>query len=128
MRQKISGNISCMLIFLAAYMIIALASSADGEQRFQYDARGRRDPLVPLIGKDKPGILKLENVASIEDIRLEGIADGAIGKIAILNGELVKENDKFGEVVIKKIANRSVTITIEGKSYTVAIPEEGGLK
>ncbi len=128
MKEKIAVKILGISIFLTAFMIIALNPYAAGEQRFQYDARGRRDPLVPLIGKDKPSILKLENVTSVEDARLEGIADGAMGKIAILNGELVKENDKFGEVVIKKIANRSVTITIEGKLYTIALPEEGGRK
>lgn len=119
------GRIS---VFLTAFMFIALASNVSGEQRFQYDARGKRDPLVPLIGKDRPGIVKLENITSIEDVRLEGIADAPSGRIAIMNGELVKVRDKFGEVVIRKIANRSVTITIEGKGYTITLPEEGGRK
>lgn len=123
--MKEVGRIS---VFITVFIFIAIATNVWGEQRFQYDARGKRDPLVPLIGKDKPSIVKLENITSIEDVRLEGIADGAIGKIAIMNGELVKERDKFGEVIIKKIAARAVTITIEGKEYTVTLPEEGGRK
>jgi len=100
----------------------------DCEEQFRYDQHAKRDPMVPLVGKEKPVILKLENITSVEDLRLEGIADGPRGRIAILNGELVREGDRFGEVTIKDIAKRAVTVILEGKEHIINLPEEGGLK
>ena len=45
-----------------------------------------------------------------------------------MNGELVKENFKVGEVEIKKITKDSVLLAIGGKEYTIKLPEEGGQK
>ena len=117
-------------IFAATFITIVLvyARVVDCEEQFRYDPHAKRDPMVPLIGKDKPMILKLENITSAEDVRLEGIADGPKGRVAVLNGELVRVKDRFGEVIIKNIAKRAVTITIEGKEYIINMPEEGGFK
>ena len=96
---------------------------------FKYDARGRRDPFVPLIGQDKVTVAGLSEITSVEDIKLEGIAIGAKGKkTAIINGEIVKVGAKTGEVEIKSIDHKSVTLTISGKEYKVSLSEEGGPK
>lgn len=116
---------------LAAILIIIIPVCAlivNSEEQYRYDQRGKRDPMVPLIGKDKPMVLKLENITSVEDVRLEGIADGPKGRVAVLNGELVRVNDRFGEVTVKDIARRAVTIIIEGKEHIIQMPEEGGFK
>ena len=93
-----------------------------------YNARGKRDPFISLIGKEASRIISLEGITSIDELTLEGIAIGAGGRqIAILNGQMVKENDKFGVMVIKKISRKSVVVSIEGKDYSLNIqgPEEG---
>jgi hypothetical protein len=97
---------------------------------FQYEARGKRDPFVPLVGGSRPVSLKLEDITSAEDVKVEGIAVGASGRrIVILNGEVLKENDKVGEVQVKNIYKTSVTIVIGGKSYDLYLSgEEGGQK
>jgi hypothetical protein len=95
-----------------------------------YESNGRRDPFFPLIGQekgDRPG--GLEEIISVEDILLEGVAIGPSGKsIAILNGEMVKENDKFGLIQIKKILKNTVELSVEGKDYTLSLQEEKGTK
>jgi len=115
-----------IIVFLA---IVAVASSFAAVDGFPYEPRGKRDPFVPLIGVGRPALTQLDDIISIEDIRLQGIAITARGKkTAIMNGEMVRENDKFGEIEIKKITKRDVKLLISGKEYNVALPEEGGLK
>jgi hypothetical protein len=96
--------------------------------RFEYESKGKRDPFIPLIGQENPKISNLGDITSIEDIRVDGIAMGAGGKnIAILNGQVVKDNDKFGAVCIKRISQKAVQLSIEEKDYTVRLqgPGEG---
>jgi hypothetical protein len=92
---------------------------------FEYESKGKRDPFVPLIGQEKAKkISGLVDITSVEDIKIEGIAMGANGKnIAILNGQMVREDDKFGVVQIKKISQNSVQLSIEGKNYTLELPK-----
>lgn len=98
---------------------------------FSYESKGKRDPFVPLIGQEKEKGTALENITSIEDLTLEGIAIGSGGKnIAILNGQLVKDDDKFGTLYIKKISRKKVQISIDAKDYVLDLQEsvEGNLK
>ena len=82
------------------------------------------------MNQDKPGgLVEFSSIVSIDDVRLEGIAGEAAGKrAAIINGELVKENFKSGEVQVRKITKTSVTLTISGKEFTIKLPEEGEQK
>ena len=98
-------------------------------QPAQYDAKGKRDPLVPLVGFVGSKVIGAEDIASIEDVRLEGIAIGAGGKKAvIMNGKILKENDNLGKLAVKKITNLYVTFSISGKDYILNLPKDGGQK
>lgn len=118
----------------AALMLLSLAwavifvSSAVGDD-YKYESRGRRDPFAPLVGMDRPTVSKLEDVTSITDLKLEGIASSPAGKpIAIMNGEIVKEGDRFGIIEIEKITKKTVTVVMGGKKYDRDLSEEGGSK
>lgn len=118
-----------MRIFLIALIITVTISMAAECESFKYEAHGRRDPFVPLIGQDKVVAATLADVTSVEDIKVEGIAIGSDGKrTAIINGEIVKEGYKAGEIVIKKINPKSVTLLISNKEFKTSLPDEGGLK
>jgi hypothetical protein len=92
-----------------------------------YDPKGRRDPFVPLVGSGKAVVTGMDEILSVDDIVLEGIAMGAGGKrIAIINSRLVKENDKIGSARILKITDTAVTVSIDEKHYTVDLKERGG--
>ncbi len=112
-------------IFIAAVaVLVPLEANAES---LQYDAHGRRDPFVPLVGAEKPSMTKLSEITSVEDMKLEGIVSGAKGEMAaMMNGEIIKVNDKIGDIVVKSITGAGVTLTVGGKEYKLKLPEEGG--
>lgn len=113
---------ACLLVSLS---LVCMSASAEAK----YDAKGKRDPFIPLVGVDRPKVSGLDGVTSVEDIRLEGILTGAKGgRNAVINGEIVKENDSVGEVTIKNITAHAVLLNINGKDYTVNMPDERGMK
>ncbi len=117
--------IGIVMAVVAAALLCALPGPASG-----YEAKGERDPFVPLIGQGKGGRpAGLEGVTSIQDVLLEGIAIGPLGKnVAILNGQMVKERDKFGILEVKKISKKTVGLLIDGKDHTLSLQDEEGIK
>ena len=116
------------IIAMVFFMACAYVSYAHCDD-FKYESRGKRDPFVPLVGSERPAVMKLEDIVSIEDVRLEGIAVGAKGDmVAIMNGEMVKERDKFGDVEIKSISKKIVVFLINRTEYTINLSEDGGKK
>ncbi|MDO8525559.1 MAG: hypothetical protein Q7S07_03625 [Candidatus Omnitrophota bacterium] len=118
-----------LTLFALAIAGSAIAPYSPAEQ-FQYESRGKRDPMIPLIGREKPsGAVQFSEIATAGDVSLEGIVASTSGSsMAIINGELVKEGFRAGEVEIKKITKNSVTLAISGKEYTIPLPEQGGQK
>ena len=111
---------STFILFAVAMVLIPKGDC----EVVKYDAGGKRDPFVPLIGINRPAASKLENVTSITDVKLEGIANNPSGNlVAILNGEIVKEGDRFGDIQIKKITKTTVTILMAGVSYDKDLTE-----
>ena len=112
---------------LAAGVIFAVSHAAPGS--FKYETKGKRDPFIPLIGPDKAKVSGVIDIVSIDDVNLEGIAFGAKGRRSvIMNGEILKEGDKVGEVEVRKITKSTVTISIGVNEYTLNIQEPGGPK
>lgn len=110
-------------------LIFTIHATAGFCEGFKYETHGRRDPFIPLIGQDKVQPAGLSEVTSVEDIKLEGIAIRSDGKrTAIMNGEIVREGYKKGEIEIKKIDSKKVILLINGKEFKVGLPEEGGPK
>ena len=109
----------------AVIMACRLFKSADAAIAV-YDAHGRRDPFIPLIGQEKNVSARLTDVRSVYEVDLEGIAMGADGKrLAIINGEIMKVGDRVGDLEVKKIELNSVTISIDGNLHTINLTEEG---
>lgn len=119
------------LFVMAGIAGIVFLSFRYGEgQGYQYESHGKRDPFAPLIGHGKSAAtVGLEDVASIAEVKLEGIAASAKGRTtAILNGELMKEGDIIGIVRVLRINKKSVALLMGGKEYTVELSaEEGGV-
>jgi hypothetical protein len=117
------------ILFLGLGICIGILfmASTTRSDAFKYDGAGRRDPFVPLVGAERPVNAGLENITSVDDIKLEGIALSPQGKSrAILNGEMVKENDRIGGLEIKKIKKKGVIIIFGGTEHTLTLSEEGG--
>ncbi len=114
-------------LILAVTIILLSTVPASAIDAFKYDASGRRDPFIPLVGNEKPANTGLEDISSLEDVKLEGIALGPKGRNrAIINGEMVKEGDKFGILEIKKITKKEVNILLGGAEHKLSLSEEGG--
>ncbi|UCD55111.1 MAG: hypothetical protein JSV93_06280 [Candidatus Omnitrophota bacterium] len=130
--------------FIICLLYIVICNVAYAQKTYIYDARGKRDPFVPLVStaypsKEKPKeekkrvIESLEDIMSVEDarfyLRLQGIAHDDSGKkVAILNGETVEEGETVGKLKVKKILKNEVTLIIEEQEYKLNIYEieEGG--
>lgn len=123
-------TLTVALLGIAVFAMLAGVSRchADG---YQYEARGKRDPFVPLIGQGgkSSAAVSLEDAVTIADIKLEGIASVAKGRrAAILNGEIVKEGVRVGLVQVVTIDSKSVSLLVGGKEYVLNLFEEGGTK
>lgn len=57
----------------------------------------------------------------IDNLALSGIAVDETGKIAIINGEIVREGDVIFGIRIIKITEDTVTVEKEGKNYDLKI-------
>ncbi|MDP2929252.1 MAG: hypothetical protein Q8O01_04225 [Candidatus Omnitrophota bacterium] len=120
------------IVYTVVLIIVAAAASSHLLQGsiFGYDSEGRRDPFVSLIIQEKktrPS--SLEEMVAIEDLILEGIAISPSGKnVAILNGRMVKEQDRIGAIQIKKISKKNVELSINGKDYGLSLTKEESVK
>lgn len=90
---------------------------------FTYNSKGKRDPFIPLVG---PGAVYQvkggEDIASIEDISIEGIVyDEKGGSMAIINGMPLKEGAQIGAFIIDKIEPKKVIFDVEGEKHEVAL-------
>ena len=109
---------------LAMTVLLLLIAPAGSAENIKYESHGKRDPFVPLVGIESPAVSSLEDITSIGEVKLEGIASNPGGKsVAILNGEIVKAGDRFGEIKIEKITKKNVTIAMGGKNYTIDLVE-----
>lgn len=122
MRRKI---LSVLLLAVFAIPIFLLEA-----EPLKYDSHGKRDPLVPLIGQERmTGTVPFADITSVDEVKIEGIAvDMSGARMAVVNGELVKEGYGAGEVEVKAITKNSVKLNIGGRDYTINLPEEGGRK
>jgi len=110
---------------MAACMVVCDTAFAEGE--FAYDAKGKRDPFIPLVSGSGGGGYASDayEASAAEDIRLEGIVwDDVKGSIAIINGEIEKEGDPVGSIKILKINKDSVIFDVGGKSVKIDLNQE----
>ena len=122
-----------LLFIMGCVALFALIENGARGGQYEYRSRGRRDPFLPLVGSNRIVASGLEDITSVDEIKLEGIAYELRGeeqpkKTAILNGEIMGENERIGIVEVKEVMKNSVKLLIGGKEYTVALPEEGGIK
>lgn len=122
MKRKAVLTTLLLSIFFAGISLAAIES-----EDFVYDSKGKRNPFIPLISQ-KAGITAagLENVQTVDDVNLEGIVWDVHGdSIAILNGVIVKKGEVIGNVKIKEIKAKTVTLFINEVEYKLDFLEKG---
>lgn len=112
-----------VLLFILAILVLAETHVfAVTEEIFIYESRGKRDPFVPLVGVTAQAAGSLEDVMSIDDVKLQGFASDSTGKkAAILNGEMVREEETVGRVTVKSISRNKVIIMLDEDAYELDI-------
>ncbi|MFC1667735.1 hypothetical protein ACFL0P_07775 [Candidatus Omnitrophota bacterium] len=111
-----------MKVFLFG-IIIGLASGlVFAEEDFRYDAGETRDPFVPLVSEGGVYVSDANGISGIKDIRLEGIVwDDATGSAAIINGEIVREEQMVGALKVLRIEIDSVVFDVDGEYVRVEL-------
>ena len=116
----LGSGVWCLTVILT----LANQYSYAAEERFIYDSKNKRDPFIPLIGKGMRFLVPQE-AKSIENIILEGIVfDPEQGSLAIINGEVFKEGDSIGGLILSEVTKKSVVLTKDEKDYTITLIEE----
>jgi len=95
------------------------------QEEFVYDAKGRRNPFIPLVTPDGR-LLKLEQEVSETGLSLEGVIYDANGiSYAIVNGGVVKIGDIAGDnYQVLKIEQDKVIFIKEGQTTEEILKKE----
>ena len=95
---------------------------AHGQEKVIYDAGGKRDPFMPLIGVMTKAVDSLADVICIEDVKLQGLASDSTGRrTAIINGEMIKQGETVGRLTVKRISKDTVILMIDEEEYSINI-------
>ncbi len=81
-----------------------------------------RDPFMPLI--DSYGRVLIAREIDVEGMSLEGIIYSEENPAAVINGEIIRENETIGDYLVLKIEETRVILSKEGKSYTLNMEVE----
>lgn len=107
-------------VLIAAIATLLTTGILFAEEGFEYDAKAKRDPFVPLVSGRGAYVSDAYAIGSIKDIRLEGIVwDEAKGSVVIINGEIVKEGQEIGVVKVLKIEKDGVVFYVDGEEVRV---------
>jgi len=109
---------------LALILVLAITSTLFAQGEFLYDAKGRRNPFIPLVTPDGR-LLKMEQQEGLAGLSLEGIIYDKNGvSYAIVNCEILKIGDNVGDYQILKIENNKVIFIKDGEPTEVELKEE----
>jgi len=118
---KVRVGLLSVLVIMVTFVDMAISD----EGAFKYNANGKRDPFIPLISESGRYASDAYEASAAEDIRLEGIVwDDVKGSIAIINGEIVKEEDTIGSIKILKINQDSVIFDVGGENIKIDLNKE----
>lgn len=98
------------MIIRALFFVLWLACGAWADEKFIYDDHHRRDPFWRLVSPSG-AIVSYDDDLLIADVILEGIIFDPAGKsLAIINGNIVAQNEKIGPYVISAIEPQKVIL------------------
>ncbi len=114
------------LIFTLLFCALRLAPCANSfaREEFVYDAKGKRNPFIPLVTSDGR-LLKLESQDTVTSLSLKGIIYDKNGpSYAIINDEIVKIGDKIGDYQVLRIEDKRITLIKDRELLEMVIEKE----
>jgi len=120
MFQRTKKNVLFFCVMLLLAVSICFECGA-----YQYDAHGRRDPFVPLIGvSDTSSASGARGILTIDDVSLQGIVTSSDGKRAVvINGELMNEGQRVERLLVESIGDNVVMIKIDEERFYLKLYE-----
>ena len=123
-KSKIKNLKSKILNCSFAFCVLNFTLTCFAQEQFTYDAKGKRDPFIPLVTADGR-LLKLEQEEGAGGLLLEGIIyDDYSISFAIVNGEVVRVGDKIGDHQVLKIEKNKVLFIKEGEITEMELKKE----
>ncbi len=114
-------------ILLVVFILFSARILIAGETKvFKYDDHNRRDPFWSLVS---PGgtIINYDNDIELNDLALQGVIAGTNGEnLAIVNGRVLKLNDKIGDFQVTEI-NNDYIILKKGEQELLLKLKKGGM-
>ncbi len=103
-------------------MVLCFASSVGAaEEKFQYDAKGKRDPFWKLV-TNSGVIVNYDTDLAIADLTLEGIIfDPQGNSLAIINGKIVKVNDQVASFLVVKVEKDRVVLVKGAEMFVLEL-------
>jgi len=113
-----------IIIFLFCGLILPCAF---GQVDFNYDAKGKRNPFIPLVTPEGR-LLKLDKQdnSTQQGLAIEGIIYDKFGRsFAIVNANVVGIGDMVGDFQVLKILENKVIFIRNGEPLEVELNKEG---
>ncbi len=99
---------------------------AFGQEDFTYDAKGKRNPFIPLVTLEGR-LLKLDRAQDTtpEGLAIEGIIYDKFGRsFAIVNTNVVGVGDVVGDYQVLKIQENKVIFIKDGEPLEIELTKE----
>jgi len=113
-----------ILIFL--FLLGLILPLAFGQEEFVYDAKGKRNPFIPLVTPEGR-LLKLDKQQDTtqQGLAIEGIIYDKLGRsFAIVNSAVVGIGDMVGDFQVLKILDNKVIFIRNGEPLEVELTKE----
>ena len=112
-----------LTVLFLLFLPLAVCAAPE-EVSFVYNDHGKRDPLWRLVSP-AGSIINYDEDLAISDVILDGIIyDPSGASLAIINGVVVKVNDKVGFFIVRKIEEKKVTLFKNQEKYILELKKE----
>ena len=115
-------------LLILLFLLGLILPSAFGQEEFTYDAKGKRNPFIPLVTSEGR-LLKLDKqeIISTHGLAIEGIIYDKLGRsFAIVNANVVGIGDRVGDFQVLKILANKVIFIKNGEPLEVELTKKEG--
>ncbi|HOW35923.1 MAG TPA: hypothetical protein PL155_05875 [Candidatus Omnitrophota bacterium] len=113
-----------MRLILGALVFVLLSGNVVAEEPFIYDDHGKRDPFWKLV-TSSGAVMNYDTDVLVSDMALEGIIYDPNGNsLAVINGTVVKVNNRIGLYVVSKIEEKKVTLLKGEEKFILELKKE----
>jgi len=123
--SKSKGVILLYSYIFISSVLFTFCAIAFAQDEFVYDAKGKRNPFIPLVTQEGR-LMKLDREEATGDLSIEGIIYDKQGRsYAIVNGSVVTIGDTVGDYQILKVEENKVIFIKEGEVVEIELKKEG---